>query len=215
MKLIDSVINVVFTPKCIACGSLTENVYLCKKCLDNIHLLCVDSFAPVQKYYETLWALAAYEGPWMEVVHHFKYGRERVANRVIFDILRQKISKFDHIDCIVPVPQHNRRYIRRGYNQSAIIAKMISKIIGRPTLLRAIMKTVNTSQQVGKTLNERKINLRNAFCLPKFLPQSVRQKNILLVDDVVTSGSTVDECARILRKAGARRVDVLTLAKTL
>ena len=151
----------------------------------------------------------------MEVIHNFKYGKSRAAHELIFSILQDNICSFEHVDCIVPVPQHFRRYILRGYNQSVVIAKMVSKIVRRPVSLRALAKRRATPSQVGKTLKDRNENLKGAFARPRFLPQSVAGKKVLLVDDVITSGSTIDECSRILRKAGARRIDVLTLAKTL
>lgn len=151
----------------------------------------------------------------MEIIHNFKYGRGRASHKVIFSMLKNNLTSLDHIDCIVPVPQHYRRYLLRGYNQSAVVANMVSKIIDRPAYLRALSKLVNTPPQVGKTLRERTDNLAGAFSRPRLLAQPVMGKNVLLVDDVVTSGSTIDECAGALRKAGAKRVDVLTLAKVL
>lgn len=151
----------------------------------------------------------------MEVIHKFKYGRERTACRVIRDFLKKHVDQFYYVDCLVPVPLYPTRYFRRGYNQSAIIANMVSKILKRPVFNRAVIKSFNTEQQVGKSLNERLENLKGAFSRPKILPQSVKGKNILLVDDVVTSGTTINECAKVLIKSGAKRVDVLTLAKTL
>ena len=215
MRFLKSLIDIIYNPKCVACGSVAGDNYVCKKCLDGIHLLCIDSYAPIRLNYSELWAVAAYEGPWMEVIHKFKYGKERTAIRVIRNLLEMKIDIFYYVDCIVPVPLHRIRYIKRGYNQSAILAKMVSKILDRPVYYRALTKKINTSQQVGKALRERTANLMGAFSRPRYLSQSVEGKNVLLVDDVVTSGSTVSECAKILVKSGAKRVDVLTLAKTL
>ena len=215
LPIISKILDLVYAPKCVACGKTIGTNYICKACSDKVDLLCVDSYAPVHRNFSHLWVLAAYEGPWMEVIHKFKYGKDRTAHRVIFDVLKDKIEKFYYVYCIITVPLHRWRYIKRGYNQSTIIAKMISKILSRPIYNRALVKSVNTSSQVGQTLRERRINLRSVFKQPRLLSQSVKDKNILLVDDVVTSGATVDECSKIIRRAGARRIDVLTLAKTL
>lgn len=215
LKLLSSIIDIFYHPKCVACGRSAGSEYICKNCIDGIHMLCVDSYAPIRCEYSQLWALAAYEGPWMEVIHKFKYGRQRTAIRVIRKMLEKQVGFFYYVDCIVPVPLHRWRYITRGYNQSAIVAKMISKIIDRPVFHRALVKRVNTPPQVGMTLRERTANLKGVFSGPVFMAQSVEGKNVLLVDDVVTSGSTASECAKILVKSGAKRVDVLTLAKTL
>lgn len=213
--VLKSLLSVIYTPRCIVCGTSTLDRCLCKDCLDNIHFLCREVSTPVRRYYSRLFAVAAYEGPMLAVVHKFKYGRGRAAVRIVSDLLKEHIRWFDDVECIVPVPQSMRRYIKRGYNQSVIIAQMVSRLTGKPVFARALVKAAHTPPQVGKSLGERKDNLVAAFAAPHFRAQSVKNRNVLLVDDVVTSGATIDECARVLLKSGASKVDVLTVAKTL
>lgn len=211
---IKSLVEIVYTPRCIVCGSIADS-HLCRNCCSGIHFLRSDVVAPIRKHHSRLWALAAYEGPWLEVIHKFKYGKSRAALNIIDGLLKLSNVVFSDVDCIVPVPLSWRRYLKRGYNQSLIIAKMVAALTGRSVLQRAIVKSRHTRPQVGKSFRERRENLEAAFAAPGFMRQSVEDKIVLLVDDVVTSGATVDECARVLKRLRAKRVDVLTLAKTL
>ncbi|MGI6656501.1 MAG: ComF family protein [Desulfobulbus sp.] len=118
-------------------------------------------------------------------------------------------------DLIVPVPLHPRRLRRRGFNQSVVLARAClpqwrTRI--RPELLRRIRDTTAQSQLTGE---QRRRNLRNAFLLCNSGAETVRGKRLLLVDDVFTTGSTVRECAMVLRQAGAARIEVFTLARSL
>ena len=103
----------------------------------------------------------------------------------------------------------------RGYNQSMIIARMVSKMIKKPVLSGVIKRRRRRLRQVGLDLNKRVANIKGVFCAPLSSQFLVKGRSLLLVDDVVTSGSTVSEAANTLKKAGAVSVDVLTLAKTL
>lgn len=188
---------------------------ICRSCFSNIHFLKGIVKAKIDVHYSRLHAIAAYEGPIVEILHKCKYGRNRASLGVLSELMRLSKEEWRDVDGVVPVPLHWTRYLKRGYNHADLLAAIVARDLEKPLLRRAIIRRERRSRQVGKSFQERKGNLKGAFGHPRFLASIVRDKNILLVDDVVTSGATVSECAKILKKAGAARIDVLALAKTL
>ncbi|MCB1384273.1 MAG: ComF family protein [Notoacmeibacter sp.] len=116
---------------------------------------------------------------------------------------------------IVPVPLHRWRFFSRRYNQSAELARALSRRTGLPHAPQALVRTRRTAQQVGLDRNARESNVRGAFSVPDEALPEVSGRNVLLVDDVYTTGATVGAASRALRKAGAAQIDVLTFARVL
>ena len=114
----------------------------------------------------------------------------------------------DDAELIVPVPLHPKRLKHRGFNQALLLAQAFPQA----ALAReAVVRTRHTPPQVGLNPKERRVNVKGAFAVPD--PALVKGKSVLLIDDLFTTGSTVKECARVLLKAGARQVEVLTVAR--
>ncbi|HYD15529.1 MAG TPA: phosphoribosyltransferase family protein, partial [Hyphomicrobium sp.] len=115
-------------------------------------------------------------------------------------------------EVVVPVPLARRRLLQRRFNQAAILAQEVARLshLGYEPL--ALERTRSTASQVGLTRDARRRNVAGAFIVPLRAAHRVQGRKILLVDDVITTGSTVGACARALRRAGAARVDVLALA---
>ena len=111
-------------------------------------------------------------------------------------------------DLLIPVPLHPKRLKHRGFNQALLLAQAFPEA---PLAREAVVRMRHTQPQVGLNPKERQDNVKGAFAVPD--PALVKGKNVLLIDDLFTTGSTVKECARVLRKAGARRVEVLTVAR--
>jgi len=116
------------------------------------------------------------------------------------------------VDGIVPVPLHWRRRIERGYNQSLLLARVVARHLGVKLLRRSLKRTRYTSQQARLTRPKRRENVRGAFTVKN--EERLKGLRLLLVDDVMTSGATASECAKVLKKAGVRGVNVFTLART-
>ncbi|EGB14671.1 phosphoribosyltransferase [Pseudodesulfovibrio mercurii] len=114
-------------------------------------------------------------------------------------------------DAVVPVPLHGRRLAWRGFNQSLEIARGLARHLDRPLLVHGLTRTRNTPPQTRFGLRERQANIKGAFAAD---PALVRGRRLLLVDDVYTTGSTLNECARTLLRAGCTGLDVLVLART-
>lgn len=118
------------------------------------------------------------------------------------------------VDVIVPVPLHWRRLLRRRYNQSALLAFGLAELLARPCMPGLLRRVRPTPPQARLSRAERLKNMRHAFAAPQKLHAALQHKTVLLVDDVVTTGATVDACARALKHAGAAHVLVLALART-
>jgi ComF family protein len=118
-------------------------------------------------------------------------------------------------DALVPVPLHWRRLWARRFNQAAALAKVISRRSGVPVAHTALARVKATAQQVGLTRAERAINIQGAFRVPARSTAEVAGRRLVLVDDGLTTGATIDACARVLLRAGAAHVDVLVFARVV
>ncbi len=160
-------------------------------------------------------SLGIHEGILKSAVHNFKYrGRIRLGREIVDEYLQRRgeeILAFD-FDYVTFVPLHPFREWRRGYNQASIIAGMISIYAGKKTV-PFLRRLKYTKQQVGLGRNERKENVKGAFALRKNLRKDIRNKRIILVDDVITTGATATECAGLLKSAGAAEVGLFTISR--
>ena len=154
--------------------------------------------------------------PLRQVVHKFKYGRKVSLGKPLGRLLAVGCREFlsgQHLELILPVPLHPRRLRWRGFNQSALLALEVGRAWGIAMDPFVLLRTRETLPQTQLSEEERRRNVRGAFALdPR---RSVKGKKILLVDDVYTSGATVNECSRTLKRAGAEEVTVLTLARAV
>lgn len=158
-------------------------------------------------------AACRYAGVAEELIKRFKYGRDRTLAPVLGDLLFGAMSDprlaGKPFDAVVPVPLHSLREREREFNQSALLAAMLSKRLGSPVhqLLRRVRPT---DPQAGLDREERMRNLKGAFEIRK---ASVKGLSLLLVDDVTTTGTTLDACAEVLREAGAKEVCDVVVAR--
>jgi len=158
-------------------------------------------------------AFGLYEGRLRDALHALKYrGRVALADplgQALVEVVRED-PVLSTADALVPVPLHPRREAERGFNQSEELAKVIAQQTGIP-LLRALVRVRPTAPQVGLPEAERRENVRGAFAVHG----PVRALRVVLVDDVVTTGSTLAECARTLCRAGGEVVGAVTVAMAL
>jgi len=157
-------------------------------------------------------ALAPHEGHMRDAVHRFKYEGEKSLARPLAKLMADcalREASFILADALIPAPMHPQRELQRGYNQSLLLAIVLGEIIGKPVLAEALVKIRATPPQVGLSGSQRRHNLLCAFAVAQ--PELIQEKNILLVDDVFTTGSTVSILSDVLLQAGACRVQVITL----
>jgi ComF family protein len=163
--------------------------------------------------YDRARAAAVFDHVVRELIHGFKYTDRHEARRLLARWMTGAGTELlADADLIVPVPMTRWRLIRRQFNQAALLAREIAGASGvafDPFVLR---KTRRTPTQVGSSARQRAENVAGAFAVPEAARRRVADRAIVLVDDVITTGATVSACARALRAAGARRIDVLAAA---
>lgn len=235
--MIGSIINLFYPASCQACGKKTSpwNKHLCEDCLKKIkkrlppfcikcgrqlsgepHLqaTCRDC-KKTNPYFDRAYSVFSYDGILKELVHNFKYKKLALAKELM-ELTADFMEEYGidkETDLVLSIPMHPVRMFRREINPSHIIAKEISKRLGIQYSAGLLKKTKNTPPQSKLKRLERIKNIKGSFSLQKNRSADVKYKNILLVDDLFTTGSTVNECARILKVAGSNNVRVVTMAR--
>jgi ComF family protein len=145
-------------------------------------------------------------------VQAFKFKRQLAAGRVLSHLICEHVSvtKLSHPDTLIPVPLHNSRLLSRGFNQAYELSAYAGRILDIPVLAGALRRNRRTRAQSGLSRKQRRRNLKGAFY---WHGTGKPGPHIALVDDVMTTGATVSDCARVLRRAGAKRVDVWVAAR--
>ena len=196
-------LDAISAPFCPLCGiSLSRPAPLCPSCGIRRHCF---SFARSH---------ALFDPGLQKIIHMLKYGRKRSLAEPLAGLMATVMSgdsRFENMDALVPVPLHPIRLRVRGYNQSELLASKLSRITGLPVQAGALIRTVNTNSQAKLNLRQRTINVRKAFRIRAC--QRVKNRRIVLVDDVLTTGATVDACAAALLDAGAAEISVITMAR--
>lgn len=153
------------------------------------------------------------EGMMQHLMHHFKYKGKAVIGKYMGKLLGEELKKYnwlDNIDAIIPVPLHRKKEFKRGFNQSASFAEGIAETSGKPVLSHILKRIKNTSTQTHKSRAERIDNMRDVFELRN--KEQINQKHLLLVDDVLTTGATLEACALALLKQVNVKISIATLA---
>jgi ComF family protein len=165
--------------------------------------------------FDTAWAACLYNEPVRQLIHLYKYKHKTVLRHHFFNILFSFITAYRIPLChnlVVPVPLHPTRLRERGYNQSQLLAELLAKYYNINLCINNLVRVRNTPSQSVLGQKERWTNIRQAFRIKQ--PDEFQNQEILLIDDLLTTGATASEAARILKEAGAKRVDVLTIAIT-
>jgi ComF family protein len=162
--------------------------------------------------YDRARAVARHAGVMRDLVHRLKYGDQHHGLRLFGRLLAMAGKELlADADILVPVPLARFRLWRRGFNQAALIAAALSRESGIRTDPLLVRRTRATTSQVGLTLDARRRNVQGAFAVSQSRTGGIRGRNLVVIDDVVTTGSTVEAVTRALKRAGAARVDVLAL----
>jgi len=160
--------------------------------------------------FDSAYCFGAYEGALRDAIHLFKYGKVRTLAGPLGDLLAAAIPRDQRFDAIAPVPLHWRRKWQRGFNQAELLARSLARRSGIP-MLRALRRVHSTATQAGLSNTRRRSNVAKAFHVRKNM--ALAGKRILLIDDVMTTGSTAAACAVALKRAGAVKVSLLTVAR--
>ena len=202
---------------CLAAPKPLAAEYLCAGCrapfasqwpLDE-HGLCALCRGGMQGF-DAAYSFGFYDGTLRDLIHLLKYGRISTLAAPLGRLLSLAYPREQKFDVIVPVPMHWRRRWERGFNQAELLARVLSERTGIPIAL-PVRRRKSTAPQAGMTGSARRANVSAAFQVRK--PAVVRGRRILLVDDVLTTGATAGACARAIKRAGARHVAVITVAR--
>lgn len=225
----------VYPPTCPGCGGAVADAHaLCPACWSSLRLIapphCQRLGTPFAVDHGTgpllspraiadppvfgrARAVALYEGGARDLVHRLKYDDRLDLAAVLARMMAGAGSELlAEADCLVPVPLHRLRLWRRRFNQAALLSHRIGRIAGRPSDPGLLGRVRATRSQVGLSRTARATNLQGAFRVPDAARARLQGRRILLVDDVMTTGATANAASRILLRAGAASVDVLTFA---
>ena len=225
----DAFLSLLYPPRCAVCRTLGTQSVLCGPCASQIapinapcpfcghadgelHCRRCRTYPPA---FDGTFALGTYDGVLKAAVHRFKYrDRPQLAEPLGILLAHRARPTIDRewvdIDALLPVPMHPARQRVRGYNQSARLARVLSRELRLSMETNLLTRPRPTKAQVGLTGDSRRANLSGAFGVPR--PDAVQGRCLLLIDDVSTTGATLSECASALKQSGADAVYCLVLA---
>lgn len=221
-KISRGLLNFALPPLCVCCETNLEpnEKFVCKKCFSSLELIddsdnklqvsnehLIDDLVSVYAFPE--------KGGLQNIMHALKYSEMRSIGIMFGKILGEKIlthRKFLY-DFIVPVPLHLSKQRERTYNQSSFVAKGISEVSGIPVEEKILKRSRYTKSQTKLGGLERETNVLDAFYVRDENKSYVAGKNIIVVDDVITTGSTIVECARVLKECGAGKIMTASIAR--
>jgi len=199
---------------CEQCGeALPENLLLKHPLAKNHCGRCISDPPAFQR---TLFAYD-YNGPVVQLIQQFKFGETLILSRLLADMIVERIKEHDFPlpDALIPVPLHKTRLKQRGFNQSLELARHIGKALDIPLYNSLLIRTRATPKQSGLNRKARERNIRGAFEVQaKKDKAALAGKHLAIIDDVITTGSTSREAAKILKRAGFNRISVIAVAKT-
>lgn len=202
------ILDLLYPPKCEACGK------------NSTEALCVECFRSIKfmKPQLGIHAVSTYDGILKTAIHKFKFNKKKHLAEPLGILMAKYLGyipnlNMQEIDSIVPVPLHIKRLRQRSFNQSELLAKVLQRYYKIRIATNVLERIRDTKPQFDLHPNDRKVNVAGAFRVS--FPQEVHNKNILLLDDIYTTGSTIAECSKVLKLAGAKKVEVLTLSRAV
>lgn len=219
INLKEKILNLIYPPVCGFCNRINSD-FLCDRCknkLNSMKISMVDNYIDAPVYFDEHFFMFKYEKEIREEILKYKFDEKsymyKSYAKILFEDNILRSNFIDKYDCIISVPIHKRRFKERGYNQSELIARELSLKLGKKYYSDILIKNKNIVAQSSLDRLNRVRNIMDAFVFGKNI-NHIRKKNVVLFDDVFTTGATVNECARVLKEAGANFVGVLTIAKS-
>ena len=214
IKIFDYILSLIYPPKCVFCGMVIDKSDICEECEKTLPYTKGDSIYQKFPFVDKCISPLYYKDYVRRAVLRFKFAGcscySRRLGRIMSECAENNLD-CGSIDMVSCIPLSRKRMHDRGYNQAELLAKEISKKVGVEYLPTLKKIRHNTAQSTIKDSKQRAANVIGAYRVID--AEEVKGKYILLVDDVVTTGSTVSECARILKKSGAKAVYCVTLAR--
>ena len=240
-EMVGGLLDLVYPPRCLACGAWMEEGALCETCIQRFAPLlppfcdrcgaraeasrpfCTDCEAGQFPPYAWSQVLGQYGGALRHAIHRFKYEGKTALAQPLGTMLARSLDRPPSplltsasgetltFDVVVPVPLHPSRYRQRGFNQAERLARIVAEQRGWMLDTKGLLRTRRTQTQATLAKAQRGENIRGAFACHR--PSYFEDKSVLLIDDVMTTSSTLSECARTVQSAGAKRVCVVALAR--
>ena len=217
MKILNRALDLIFPPICGFCEKIDKN-YICNDCIKIVNTIAVNKQDTYNnKFFKKHLYIFQYEDIIREKLLKFKFENKSYLHRTFAEAIlnnKENIKFIEQYDYLIPVPIHKKRKKHRGYNQSELIASTISEEVKNIKLKNNIIKkykniipqsSLNKEQRVKNIINVYKITNKNI----------IKNKKILLLDDIYTTGSTVNECGRILIEGGCKEVGIITISKNI
>jgi ComF family protein len=236
-KLLSQLVSLLFPCKCLLCNTLTQgDTMLCTSCWSKLEFItepkCRSCSLPFSfdlsasnlcasclgqpPYFDSAFALLKYNKHSKVIIHKLKYADQlhiaRCFAKLIVTRLSDEIAGY-HI--VIPVPLHRKRLLSRRYNQAAVLGSNIAKLAKLQFLANALVKKRHDVQQTKLTRDERMKNVLGSFSFEPRYKKRLLGKRVILIDDVHTTGTTLSECSRILKKSGCAEVYAITLARVI
>jgi ComF family protein len=228
-RLLNTLEKTLLPHYCVLCHEKAEEQDLCPPCaaeLPHIEQACPQCAMPLAgeittscgacqdnpPYYDRTIALFYYQDPIIKMVSQFKFHDKLLYGKLFSTLLIDKIKAQQEAlpDLLLPIPLHASRLRERGFNQALELARPLAKIFSLKLNYRDLLRTRATQQQSMIEKNDRASNVKNAFTLR----QKISAKHVGLIDDVMTTGHTLNECAKVLKKQGVEKVTVFAVART-
>ena len=209
-------LDLIYPPVCGICDKINKK-NLCKKCELKIKKYEINKIEDYRndnlKYFDYQIKVFRYENIIREKIIDYKFNEKAYLYKTFEKMIlktKKTYSFLKKYDIILYVPMFKKHKLIRGYNQSELIAQRLSNVLGIKLEKNNLVKIIETKKQSTLTKNQREKNVKNAFKLKN--PEKIKDKKVILFDDIYTTGSTVNECSKILKKAGATEIAILTIA---
>ena len=234
MCILEKILEYIFLPKCGICEKLGEG-YLCKDCLEELKKYAIiekkilynssnilNKFEKIENKLEKVEIISKiekmhifrYEEKIRNLILQYKFNDKAYLYKTFCEFIVKNKKAFDFIkkyDIIIPVPIHKKRLKTRGYNQSELIAKELTKRTKLIFLKDVLVKKINNNDQSTLNKKEREENAKNVYKLIN--SEKIKNKNVLIFDDIYTTGATINSCIKELENVGVKNIGILTLAK--
>ena len=230
-SILHSLLDFALPPRCAGCGTIVDDVdSFCGECWRQLEFLgsggCARCGLPLKATdaetcgaclakpprLDRIRAAVAYDDVSRSIAIRLKYGRKVALARTMSRYMRPLLGDIPEQALLVPVPLHRRRLWQRGFNQSAIVARDLSRRTGLPVAVDVLRRVRPTPPLKGMNMRQRRRTVAGAF---RANSTELRGRTIVLIDDVFTTGSTANACARVLKRAGAARVDLISWARVV
>lgn len=230
-SLVDSLIDTLLPWRCVVCGLSCSGQGICAPCKAGLpwnDIACFACALPMTSaddplcgaclvkppVFDSTFSPLLFKFPIDRLIHKFKFQRDLASGAVLASLLAGKLSLLEAPmpDLLLAVPMHRFRLLHRGFNQSFEIARQLGNLLDVPVAVHELQRLRHTPAQSGLDAKSRRKNLKGAF---RWRGRSLKGMNVALVDDVMTTGSTISECTRVLKQKGVLNVSAWTVARAV